>query len=266
MQRRTGVLLVAAWFGSGFARGADLPADGAELLGRVEAAHAELRTLAADVAYDRRFLLQGDRHVRLGTFYFRTGSEDESRAFAVLFERLWVGSRMTDDPEGWIFDSEWLVEEHPREKRFVRRRVSVGQRGKDPLAPSRAPIPLPVGLKASEVLAQFESEVRAPSDGVGEADRANLPFLEETVQVRLTPRESVVSKPQFREARLWFDRETLMPRMALTVDRAGDESWVVLINLRLNEPGAMPDGVFSTEPPEPGSGWDVQIEDAGESP
>ncbi|MGD9693044.1 MAG: outer membrane lipoprotein carrier protein LolA [Phycisphaerales bacterium] len=239
----------------------ETPRDGGELLQRVEAAHAGVRTLAAEVAYDRRFLLQGDRHVRLGTFYYRASSAEESRAFAVLFERLWVGERVSDDPEGWIFDSEWLVEEHPREKRFIRRRM--GLAGADPLAPSQSPIPLPVGLKAGEVLAQFTSEVREAEDGVEDADRASLPFLGETVQLVLTPRESAGRKPQFREVRLWFDRETYLPRMARTVERSGDESWVVLINLEPNAPGAIPENVFSTEPPEPGSGWDVQTEEGG---
>lgn len=266
MRIRMAALAALAFTLAGLTRASDAPADGADLLRRVESAHAQVRTLSADVAYDRRFLLQGDRHVRLGAFYYRAESADESRAFAVLFERLWVGSRLTDEQEGWIFDSTWLVEEHPRERRFIRRRVAPDAESSDPLASARSPIPLPIGLRAADVLAGFDARLVDPLESVDEADRVDLPFLSDTYQALLTPRESSGARPQFREVRLWFDRDTLLPRMARTVDRARDESWVVLINLRPDDPSAIPEGVFSTEPPEPGSGWDVQTEDGPPAP
>lgn len=243
------------------ARAEQPPVDGVALLQQVERAHAAIGTLAADVSYDRRFLLQGDRHVRFGRFFYRSPSADQTRAFAVLFDRLWVGDRLTDEQEGWVFDTLWLVEEHPRERRFIKRRMASNLAATDPLAPSQSPIPLPVGLRAADVLAQFDAKLVDSTDGVEEADQTDLPFLPETYQALLTPRDRPGVRPQFREVRLWFDRATLLPRMARTVDRARDESWVVLINLRADDPAAVPEDVFSTDAPEPGSGWDVQIEE-----
>ncbi len=248
------------------AHGAEPSAEGAAFLHRVEQAHAAIQTLAADVAYDRRFLLQGDRHVRLGQFFYRAPSESDPRAFAVLFDRLWVGDRLSQEQEGWVFDSVWLVEEHPRERRFIKRRMAADAATRDPLAPSQSPIPLPIGLRAADILAQFDATLVSIEAGVEESDRAELPFLKETQQILLTPREGLPGRQQFREVRLWFDRETLLPRMALTVDRARDESWVVLINLRTDDPAAIPSDVFSTEAPEPGIGWDVQIEEGSAAP
>lgn len=254
-------LVIGALFS---ARGEGDASDGAAFLLRVERAHGAFRTFSADVAYDRRFVLQGDRHVRLGRFFYRAPDGESPKAFSVLFDRLWVGDRLTDEQEGWVFDSVWLVEEHPRERRFIKRRLAPDVSTTDPLAPTHSPIPLPVGLRAADVLAQFDVELAPAVDGVEEADRAELPFLETTQQVVLKPRTRPGQRAQFREVRLWFDRETLLPRMARTIERTRDESWVVLINPRTDDAASVPDGVFSTEAPEPGSGWDVQIEESTE--
>ena len=225
------------------------------LLEALERAGDDIRTLRADVRYDRRFALQGDRHVRDGRLYFRA-TPGEGRAFAVHFETLRIDDRLQDDPQTWVFDGRWLVEKRPAQRSFVKREIAREGDDFDPLRIGEGPMPIPIGQKAEEILARYDAELLAPGDGL----EALPAFLADSYQLRLTARRDAQAEAsgELREVRLWYMRDTLLPRMARTVNRARDESYVVLLNLRINE--ELPSGAIDSSEPPTSEGWDVRVE------
>lgn len=228
-----------------------------DLLRALERAGDGVRTLSANVLYDRRFLLQGDRHVREGRLYFAQQALMEgsrpTRAFGIHFETLYVGDRLENDPQTWVFDGRWLTESRPAEKRITRREMARLGENFDPLRVGEGPMPLPIGQAADEILAKYDAELLDARDGAGEEAAAYLPVP--THQLRLVPIEE---REDLREIRLWYAKDTLLPRVAWTRNRAGDESFVVLANVRTNEP--LPEGALRIdEQAAAADGWDVQV-------
>lgn len=232
-----------------------------DLLEALEHADDDLRTLTALVSYDRRFALQGDRHVRRGRLYFRNRDDEAPRAFAFHFDKLWVGGRQTDDRQTWIFDGRWLTEVRPDAKRYHARELAPRDATIDPLRVGEGPLPIPIGQVAEEVLARYDAQLVASGDGLAPGEAAGVSsLLDRTWQLRLTPREAHAEDDEFREIRIWYDRRTLVPRMSKTVNRRGDEAFVVLISVERNLEDFDEAKLVADRPPE-GSGWEVQIDE-----
>ncbi|MBX3353350.1 MAG: hypothetical protein KF684_10510 [Phycisphaeraceae bacterium] len=232
-----------------------------DLLVALERAGDTMRTLEAPVVYDRRFKLQGDRHIRRGTLYFSNqlnNAGQRSRAFAIVFSSLQVAGRYEDDPQTWVFDGRWLVEMRPAQKQFVKREVSRPGQPFDPLKIGEGPMPIPIGQDANEILARYDAQLLPAREGLPES--WGVPdWLLGTYQLLLTPRPGVNEDDEFRTIRLWYEKGTLLPRMAITVNRGGDESIVYLESPKANAP--LPEGMLNVKEPPAGAGWQVQIEE-----
>ncbi len=252
---------------SAVAPGQDEPAgeiaNATELLAALETADQDLNTLEAGIRYTRRMLLQGDEQIRAGTLYFerKPAAEGEraKRLFAIHFSELYIHPRLDVDPQEWIFDGEWLIERRPREKQFVKRQIAPPGETIDPLRLGEGPLPIPIGQRAADVLARYDVELVNPRVGLEEESESLRTFVADTWQLKLTPRTDRPDDDDFREIRLWYDQETLLPRLAKTVNRGGDESFVQLVGLRKNKP--ISSTVFNIEAPPAGEGWDVEIKE-----
>lgn len=248
------------------------PATAEELLDALEAADKDLRTFQAEIMYDRRFLLQGDRHIRYGDLVYRRIAAEEGarprRAFAVRFRTLIVDDEKRDDRSEWVFDGEWLVERRPVEKQYIARQVARPDDPVDPLAVGEGPIPFPIGQKTRAILERYEATLLKPTDGLepepdaDEEEKQELASLraaaDGTYQLRLIPKSAFADQDDFKEIRLWYTKERFLPRLARTVNRAGDESIVLLINAKVNE--ELPAHAIQIAPPPEKEGWDVQID------
>lgn len=242
-----------------------------ELLAALERADRGLETLTAEVRYDRTFELQGDAQTRFGRLWFENGGE--RRRFAILFDELLVGNVQRRQEQQFVFDGEWLVERVPSERRMIKQQVVPPGRSFDPLRLGSGPLPIPIGQKREDILSRYEAELAPSSAGLedqpgdgGEGARLRG-FVEGSWQVVLRPRAEVADEEDFREVRLWYSRSSsgrLLPRMARTVNRAGDVACVMLINVRLREAGGVrdaeaevPAGLFDTRTP--ADGWLVDV-------
>lgn len=110
----------------------------------LETADAEIETFEAKIRYDRVFILQQDRHTRLGDLAFavdRTNTRP-TRAFAVTFHTLIVDDKASDEDEHYVFDGRWYVEKHASEKQFIKREVAPPGSDFDPLALGEGPFPI----------------------------------------------------------------------------------------------------------------------------
>lgn len=243
-----------------------------ELLSALESADLGIRTFQAGVMYDRRFLLQGDRHIRYGDLYYEIipGNEGKKphRTFSIDFKTLIVDDTKREDRNTWVFDGQWLVEKRPAAKQYVARQVARPGDPIDPLGLGESPIPFPIGQKKAAILERYDATMLKPDDGLIPAKDADPEEKEElaqrrrdmkdTWQLKLIPRGRFAEEDQFKQIRLWYTKDEFLPRMARTVNRAGDESVVLLINPRVNQ--ALPKGAIEIEPPPTEEGWDVQID------
>lgn len=250
------------------------PIESAEdLLDHLERADDDVGAITARVQYDRRFRLQGDRHRRRGDLYFKVeDGPQRKRTFAINFDTMIVGDRLQEDEsEIWVFDGEWLVEKKPKQKQFIKRRVAPPDADFDPLAIGEGPMPIPIGQEKEDILARYDAELR-PADDLfqNEEGEGIRRFVEGTVQLRLTPRAPFDERADLKEIRLWYrwheDADRFLPRMARTVNRSGDESYVQLIRVQVRERGEsgeplVSDDVFDVAPPPPGRGWQIEVID-----
>ncbi len=218
------------------------------LLGRIEQRANTVRTLSADLVYDRIQRLVGDRQRRFGSLVYEAGPPAR---FAVRFDRLMVDRRLEHDERWYIFDGQWLVERYDEQKLFIKRQVvppdddNPPERQADPLALGAGPFALPVSLKKQQVLKRYEAALINPVEG-------ELP--QPAYQLRLIPKKEYPC--DFTQIDLWYDRQTLLPVRARTVDDSDNESVITLRRLREND--AVDAASLDTTPPE-SPAWRVEI-------
>ena len=243
-----------------------------QLLVALERVDDRLETLQADIQYDRRFRLQGDQHVRRGKLYYFADREGESgegkrvkpdRAFEIDFQTLWLvqAERKEQDRQTWVFDGRWLIEKRPDKKQFIAREIAAPGEEFDPLSIKEGIMPIPIGQRAADVLDRYGAQLVPHPDGLGEEPATLTAFVSDCHQLKLVPKPGHAEESKFEEIRLWYEKETLMPRMSRAVDRKGDVSFVQLLNVKRNE--RLPRGVMVIAPPPEDAGWDVQVERRG---
>lgn len=250
-----------------------------ELLDALEKADESLRSLTAEVMYDKTFDIGGDRQVRWGKLYFsdNKGEGDARvRKFCVNFERLRIGERLENEPKVYIFDGQWLVEKLPTQKQFIKRQIVGDGQKFDPLKIGEGPMPIPIGQKKAETLSRFSAELLPADDGLKPADgESDAPFkllrehVSGTQQLRLVPKKGTDESREFREIRLWYRRTedpkagaAYLPVLARTVSRAEDISLVRLTNVTMNV--EIDPAILDTRPP--GDDWRVDIRTRAQGP
>ena len=250
-----GVVCFAA--GGGFLAAAE-PGGGAEgaheFLQRLEHADDDVRTYHAKISYTKRHKLIGDEITRRGELSYRVG--EEGRTFAVVFTTLDADGQRNEIDERLVFDGRFLVEKNEAQKIYTRRELAPPGERIDPLQLGEGPIPIPIGQQAEEIERRYDAEVLAYDDGsVGES-KADEYRLGDTVQLRLVPKAEFREESEFAEIRLWYREPSLRPRLAYTVSRSGDESFVVLIGAKVNS-DSFDGSLLEIEPPDDPS-WKVQ--------
>lgn len=258
-----------------------------QLLEALEKADVGIRTLTADIRYDKVFEIAGDRQIRDGSLVFvddrreagattaegqEAGEAGEGgRKFAIHIKSQQTGDRKEAKDQWLIFDGQWFVERLDAEKQFRKRRVARPGEKFDPLRLGQGPFPLPIGQKKSDILSRYDVELLPATkdlepndDGNEAAKRALDAFVEDCYQLKLVPKETIREGEELREIRLWYrsgagakGEPGLLPRMARTVNRAKDVTLVLLINVKVN--GEVEAGAISTATP--AGDWHVQIDD-----
>lgn len=256
------LVVLAVLLGSALARAqAGGFADLNELLAALETADADIRSLSAKILYEREYALAGDVQIRDGRVSFvvteKPGGK-KGRAFAVVFDTTIIADRSEPDGRTFVFDGEWLTEKIPEEKLMLRRQVAPPGADFDPLRIGEGPLPLPLGQKRADILANYTAELLAPEAGLEERQDL-VQFTAGCAQLKLVPNEVRAMTDDFEEIRLWYkkDEAGLLPRMAMTLNKTGDEVIVRLWGVKLNTSAEIDAADFDTERPE---GWDLDQE------
>lgn len=235
-----------------------------DLLIALERTGADIRTLEGTLRYTRTFgeLEGGDAQVREGRLLFVSdppsipAPEAETakarRRFEVDFTSTIIDNARHADEQTFIFDGEWFIEKSPEQKQIIKRQVVPKGQSIDPLAIGEGPFPIPIGQKRDRILERFEASLAPP----GESFPAGTPpeALRETWQLRLVPRRGTDEARQYREVRIWYRKDDLLPRMARTTDKDDSSTEIFLTSMKLNAP--LPKGAFDTTTPE---GWDQEV-------
>ena len=224
-------------------------------LDRIEQRAATIKTLHAKLRYDRTQQLVGDRQRRFGNLVYDAGPPGK---FAVHFDRLLVDRRLDRDDRRYIFDGQWMVERYEQEKIFIKRQIAPPpdtqthdkQPQTDPLALGDGPFVLPLTFDKAQLLKRFDVMLILPTDD----------DPSQSVHLHLTPKHSHDNR--FTELDLWYDRETLLPVRARTIDDSENESVIDLTDVRVNEP--IDPAVLDTTPPTTDD-WRVEIKPWAES-
>lgn len=252
-----------------------------ELLAALETSNQDLVSLTADVKYDKTFEIQGDRQVRIGKVFYvvpisLTGAAPRKK-FAIRFDEMWVGGVKRPDGREYIFDGEWLLEKDPAEKDFNKRQVVPPGEHFDPLKIGEGPFVVPIGQRRADIEQRYTTELlpalagletpAAATEEERKAAEAVRKDVEGSWQLKLLPRAQFAEQEDLVEIRLWYKRGAkgdLLPRMARTVNKAGDVSVVLLINTELqlagqpeNRAAIVPPQAVDTTPP---AGWNGRIE------
>lgn len=253
-----------------------------EFLARLERANAQLRTVTANVRYLKVFseIEGGDKHIREGTLYFAHALDRElapaleappagappRRGFAVHLKTLLIdgGGPATiqrDEPRRWVFDGSWLVEFKDAERQFTKQRVVAAGDQRDPMRIGEGPLPIPIGQRPADMRAAFDLALLSADAELPEGTPASLlKRLQGAVQLRLVPQEGTRQAADFREIRIWYRAEDLLPVFARTSNTSGTRDEILLWDLRLNE--TVPAGTFDTTTPDAKDGWQGQVRDA----
>ena len=148
----------------------------------------------------------------------------------------------------------------PSQKKLSRYQIVREGQHNDPLKLGEGPMPLPIGQRKADIVRRFSVELlSADQDLAGESDEETVKlkaFVQGCYQLKLTIKAEAQEESKFGEVRLWYVRGAdgrLLPRMARTIDRAGDVDLVRLGGeLKVN---ASMDETFDTKTPE---GWEEQ--------
>lgn len=236
-----------------------------ELLSALESADKDLTTFESDLVYTKtpNELVGGSPEKRFGKLWFfsRPVSSDApgapepqpQRLFQVEFLTLELDNARREDRQIWIFDGVWLVEKN-FETRLVHRRQVVKPGEKvDPLAIGEGPLPIPIGQKRDKIVERFEASLPAPTDG---APEQAVKLLAQTYQLHLKPKRGTQEARDFREVRIWYRADDLLPRLARATHKDGSVTEILLADMKVNKD--LSDSVFDTRTP---AGWNEQIDD-----
>jgi hypothetical protein len=247
----------------------------ADLLARLEKSNATLRTAVANIRYLKVFseLEGGDKHIRDGVIYFAqelsrdlapalappVAGQPPRRGFAIHLKSLEIDAGgptniLRDEPRRWVFDGVWLTEFRDAEKQFTKQRVVADGDDRDPLRIGQGPLPLPFGQRPADMLAVFDLQALGAMDELPENTPPSLKKrLEGSSQLKLIPRAGTRQAKDFREIRIWYRAEDLLPIFARTSKTDDTRDEVLLTDLKLNAP--IPPGTIDTTTPRAQDGW-----------
>lgn len=242
-----------------------------ELLTALETADKDLTTFESAMVYTKtpNELVGGSPEKRTGKLWFfsrptppEPGAAAPApdapppamqRLFQVEFLELELDNARREDRQIWIFDGTWLVEKNFKTRLVHRRQVVKPGEKVDPLAIGEGPLPIPIGQKRDKILQRFDATLAPTTEGAPEQAHK---LLSTTHQLHLKPKRGTQEARDYREVRIWYRADDLLPRLARATHKDGSVTEILLADMKVNKDIA--DSVFDTRTPD---GWNEQIDD-----
>ena len=225
------------------------------MLSALEKAGDNIRTLRANVIYDRVDAVSENRERRTGQIVLTQDSQQlKSRTLAIMFDQFIDASgHASPQTQRFVFHGGWLFEfDDARHQLIARELVPPGEQ-LDPLRIGEGPVPIPIGQKKEEVLSRFEVQL---------APLPEQPLLKRLVNIQglvMRPKLNAGVDPDLAEIYVWYDLATLMPVAVAATTKGGDQKILLLTKLELNkELDASAKALLATDPPattDKGAAW-----------
>ena len=227
--------------------------EAATWLERLEAAAAEHHTLRARVRMRSIQDLLDDETIRFGDMGYARGHTQGDATlptrFAVVFDRLKAQEAALEViNRRYVYDGHWLLDVDAQAHTATRREVvaaeAVGDRA---MQWGDGPFLVPLNLKKDRVLERFDVALAQPNaDEDPKAEAGSIHLV-------LTPRANV--EMDATQLDLWFDRTTLLPLRAASMQSDGDQTVIDLFEVAVNVD--LPADAFNTALPDE-TGWELQ--------
>ena len=225
------------------------------MLSALEKAGDNIRTLRANVIYDRVDAVSENRERRTGQIVLTQDSQQlKSRTLAIMFDQFIDASgHASPQTQRFVFHGGWLFEfDDARHQLIARELVAPGEQ-LDPLRIGEGPVPIPIGQKKDEVLRRFEVQL---------APLPEQPLLKRLVNIQglvMRPKLNAGVDPDLAEIYVWYDLDTLMPVAVAATTKGGDQKILLLTKLELNkELDVSAKALLATDPPmttDNGTAW-----------
>ena len=225
------------------------------MLSALEKAGDNIRTLRANVIYDRVDAVSENRERRTGQIVLTQDSQQlKSRTLAIMFDQFIDASgHASPQTQRFVFHGGWLFEfDDARHQLIARELVPPGEQ-LDPLRIGEGPVPIPIGQKKDEVLRRFEVQL---------APLPEQPLLKRLVNIQglvMRPKLNAGVDPDLAEIYVWYDLGTLMPVAVAATTKGGDQKILLLTKLELNkELDVTAKALLATDPPattDKGAAW-----------
>jgi len=225
------------------------------MLSALEKAGDNIRTLRANVIYDRVDAVSENRERRTGQIVLTQDSQQlKSRTLAIMFDQFIDASgHASPQTQRFVFHGGWLFEfDDARHQLIARELVAPGEQ-LDPLRIGEGPVPIPIGQKKDEVLRRFEVQL---------APLPEQPLLKRLVNIQglvMRPKLNAGVDPDLAEIDVWYDLGTLMPVAVAATTKGGDQKILLLTKLELNkELDVSAKALLATDPPmttDNGTAW-----------
>jgi hypothetical protein len=231
-----------------------------ELLAALETADRGMTKLSAEVTRVKDAMLTGSRQIWRGRLFYlidppMTPEGALRRRFAVHFDSLQADDRLEERPQQYLFDGRMLIERLAEEKLQTEREIVGPGETFDPMRVGEGPLPIPVGQRKADILERYDAELSPMLEGLNADEPSLIEHVQETYQLRLTPKPEFADEDDFREIRLWYKADSLLPVLARTLNQAEDVETVQLIDAQRNDESRVEMSAFETRAPE---GWTVQ--------
>lgn len=225
------------------------------MLSALEKAGDNIRSLRANVIYDRVDAVSENRERRTGQIVLTQDSQQlKSRTLAIMFDQFIDASgHASPQTQRFVFHGGWLFEfDDARHQLIARELVAPGEQ-LDPLRIGEGPVPIPIGQKKDEVLRRFEVQL---------APLPEQPLLKRLVNIQglvMRPKLNAGVDPDLAEIDVWYDLGTLMPVAVAATTKGGDQKILLLTKLELNkELDVSAKALLATDPPmttDNGTAW-----------
>ena len=216
------------------------------MLSALEKAGDNIRSLRANVIYDRVDAVSENRERRTGQIVLTQDSQQlKSRTLAIMFDQFIDASgHASPQTQRFVFHGGWLFEfDDARHQLIARELVAPGEQ-LDPLRIGEGPVPIPIGQKKDEVLSRFEVQL---------APLPEQPLLKRLVNIQglvMRPKLNAGVDPDLAEIYVWYDLGTLMPVAVAATTKGGDQKILLLAKIELNkELDAAAKALLATQPP-----------------
>lgn len=171
-------------------------------LDELERSGATTASLSGNVAIETNDLFKETSEYRAGRLVVE--GKGSKRRIALHLDELIVDGHASKTVDHYIFADGWYCRLDHKNRSFTKRSIARGE--DDPLQSVGGQIPIPIGLKKTDILARFTvNETQIP------VDIPILGSMQNVAGLKLVPKEGTEAAKETDSLELFFDRVSLAP-------------------------------------------------------